>query len=524
MEMLKGLGFAHKATDRYGNSLGIIHRDVSPSNIMISYSGDVKIGDFGVAKAQTTRKNTDAGTLKGKVGYMSPEQIKGKGLDCRSDVFAAGIILYETLTMSRLFVGGNDLDVMLKIRDGDLSQEIDACHRLLPSLREILKKALNRNIEGRYQSCDALYGDLRDILFRYDIKTSAKDLEKFMNLVFKAEISEEKSLRLEDPAQVTLEPDRALNPLGFSPTQVREAPLPSVDDFLSSAPWTGLQELKQKGSKGGRSSENPGPSGKQSMPSPEATFEMGASSSGRLEKQGFARLLFRAYNRRLTGMIRCITNQGVKQVFVRRGSLLAVTSNILDERIGAYLVRHKHITPADLKCGLDVVARLGGHLGDALVGERILSTHDLIKHLQGQLKERTLDLFSWEEGEWAWYPEHEPDVPITPLGIEMAELFLLGLRHHTPTAISRRHFNHLGEKPLERVHGRIDLEDLRLSQDEMAIVSMIDQGITLNELQNKVNSSDTRLEKDLVWKTLYLLTVFSVFRIETGEEEDCLPQ
>ena len=136
MEVLKGLEFAHTAKDKFGEQLGIIHRDVSPSNVMLSYGGDTKVGDFGVAKARTQRQLTEVGTLKGKVG-MSPEQVRF--IDHRSDIFAVGIILYECLTMSRLFMGGNDLDVMLKIRDGDIEEELSKCVGTPPVLLDILR-------------------------------------------------------------------------------------------------------------------------------------------------------------------------------------------------------------------------------------------------------------------------------------------------------------------------------------------------------------------------------------------------
>lgn len=215
MEMLKGLDFAHKAADRYGEPLGIIHRDVSPSNIMLSYAGDVKVGDFGVAKAKTQTHLTEAGTLKGKVGYMSPEQVRGEDIDHRSDVFAAGIILYEALTMSRLFMGGNDLDVMLKIRDSDIEEELARCRKVPPALLRILRKALTKERKDRYQSCEALYAALRDFSYSHDIKSSSRDLSGFLDRVFRSEIETEKARRLEDPALPMAVSDGPLSQVGL---------------------------------------------------------------------------------------------------------------------------------------------------------------------------------------------------------------------------------------------------------------------------------------------------------------------
>src|SRR3990167_7886430 len=116
MEVLKGLDYAHKLTRPDGTPLGIIHRDVSPSNVLLSYDGEVKMGDFGIAKA-TTREKTETGILKGKFGYMAPEQVTGSPIDHRADIFAAGILLYELLTGHRLFAGKNDLLVLERVRD-----------------------------------------------------------------------------------------------------------------------------------------------------------------------------------------------------------------------------------------------------------------------------------------------------------------------------------------------------------------------------------------------------------------------
>lgn len=199
MEMLKGLDFAHRAKDSFGEDLGIIHRDVSPSNIMISYAGDVKIGDFGVAKAAIQRNLTESGTLKGKVGYMSPEQVMGERIDARSDVFAAGIVFFEALSMSRLFTGGSDLDVMLRVRDADIRENLKRAEPIPSDLRDIVKKALSKHREERYQSAGEFYQALVDFCFKHNIKVTGSDLSNFMRRVFSEEIEKEKARRRADP-------------------------------------------------------------------------------------------------------------------------------------------------------------------------------------------------------------------------------------------------------------------------------------------------------------------------------------
>jgi serine/threonine protein kinase len=169
MEVLKGLGYAHGLTRRDGRPLGIIHRDVSPSNVFLSYSGAVKIGDFGIAKA-ATREKTATGILKGKFGYMAPEQVIGAKIDHRADVFASGILLYELLTGHRLFSGRNELKVLEKVRDArieprpreyrpDLSEELEG----------IVLRALARRTQDRFQSA----GELHDVLHSYVQRANA---------------------------------------------------------------------------------------------------------------------------------------------------------------------------------------------------------------------------------------------------------------------------------------------------------------------------------------------------------------
>ncbi|MFB6372312.1 MAG: protein kinase, partial [Bradymonadaceae bacterium] len=196
MEMLKGLNFAHTAKDPYGEDLNIIHRDVSPSNILISYAGDVKVGDFGVAKAAAVQRSmTSSDTLKGKVGYMSPEQVMGEEIDSRSDVFSAGIVFFEALSMSRLFVGKSDLDVMLKVRDAEIDAAIDRMKALPSGLEKIIRKSLAKDPAARYQSASDFYRALVDFCYQHSIKVTGNDLSNLMRRLFAEEIEEEKSKR-----------------------------------------------------------------------------------------------------------------------------------------------------------------------------------------------------------------------------------------------------------------------------------------------------------------------------------------
>ncbi len=196
-EMLKGLDFAHRAKNSYGEELNIIHRDVSPSNVLISYAGDVKLGDFGVAKAAVQRTLTESGTLKGKVGYMSPEQVVGDKIDQRSDIFSAGVIFFEALSMNRLFIGNSDLDVMLKVRDADIDDELEKAQPIPARLEEIVRRALSKHREERFQSAGEFYQALVDFCFQHRIQTNANHLSNFMRRLFAEEIEREKNRKVD---------------------------------------------------------------------------------------------------------------------------------------------------------------------------------------------------------------------------------------------------------------------------------------------------------------------------------------
>ena len=120
MKVCEGLDYAHNKKDAAGRDLNLVHRDVSPQNILISYDGEVKVIDFGIAKAAGRSAKTQAGILKGKFGYMSPEQVRGLPLDRRSDIFSVGIVLYELLTLERLFRGESDFSTLEKVRNVEI--------------------------------------------------------------------------------------------------------------------------------------------------------------------------------------------------------------------------------------------------------------------------------------------------------------------------------------------------------------------------------------------------------------------
>lgn len=188
-EIAAGLDHAHRCLDgTTGKPLNITHRDMSPQNVMVSFEGELKIVDFGIAKAESQIETTRAGTLKGKFGYMSPEQAEGHQVDLRTDIFSLGIVLWELLANDRLFISNNEINTLRKIRDC----QIPSLRKLNPNihseLERIATKALTKDRNLRYQTAAALHRDLNRFLNRQYPDFSPHDFAVSIKSLFSDEI------------------------------------------------------------------------------------------------------------------------------------------------------------------------------------------------------------------------------------------------------------------------------------------------------------------------------------------------
>jgi eukaryotic-like serine/threonine-protein kinase len=176
MRVCEGLNFAHELADPAGSSLNIVNRDVSPSNIRISFEGEVKLLDFGIAKT-TTGLSAEIGLVKGKFRHMSPEQVRGLPLDRRSDIFSVGIVLHEMLTLEKLFRGDSDFQVMDQVRKAEVRPPSAMNSRLPPEIDAIVLKALQKEPQDRYPTAGAMAEELARMLPRYNFdKSELRDL------------------------------------------------------------------------------------------------------------------------------------------------------------------------------------------------------------------------------------------------------------------------------------------------------------------------------------------------------------
>jgi serine/threonine-protein kinase len=259
-----GLHHAHERRGKNGQPLQIVHRDVSPANIMVGYDGSIKVLDFGIAKAEERATKTIGGTIKGKYGYMSPEQCKGKPIDRRSDIFALGIVLYELSTLRRAFKGNDDFETMKRIVAGDLVLPSTLVPGFPRELEAIILTALASDPGARFQTAQELIEALDAFTVRAKLTGSNTAMSRFMGQLFgtKKEPWIDTGLQSTDHTLVTpveiseLDDDNdetqvvagrqeiqhALEQLNVSPRSAAPAPPPAVartpSPVIASAPAT----------------------------------------------------------------------------------------------------------------------------------------------------------------------------------------------------------------------------------------------------------------------------------------------
>lgn len=230
IKVLEALYYAHTAKDNRGQTLDIVHRDVSPPNILIGYNGEIKLTDFGVSKASIKMHQTISGALKGKLLYMSPEQARGdRDIDCRSDIFSAGVIFFEMLTNKKLFLDESEMQVLKKVQEGEIILPSTLRKEIDPELEAILIKSLHKDPKARYQTAiemaEALSGYLQK---HYNQSPSPAHIAHYLMTLFADDIRKN-NIKIElkkEPYQILRKP---APPAAEKPVETPKAPRPEAE-------------------------------------------------------------------------------------------------------------------------------------------------------------------------------------------------------------------------------------------------------------------------------------------------------
>ncbi len=190
-DVVRALAFAHGCVASDGQPLGIVHRDISPQNILIARHGEVKVADFGIAKGRHRDEQTSAGQLKGKFAYMSPEQAHGAAIDSRSDLFSVGILFFEMLTGAKLFDGDSDMDVLRKVKDAIIPAGWE--RDVAPEIRAILRKCLRKNPEDRFQTAEEMLAALSHYTMKISCQLFGFEFAPFLERLFPNRCGQKKS-------------------------------------------------------------------------------------------------------------------------------------------------------------------------------------------------------------------------------------------------------------------------------------------------------------------------------------------
>lgn len=450
-EVLDALEFAHNQQTTGGQSLGIVHRDVSPANVLLALDGRILLSDFGVAKAVALDHRTDPGALRGKYGYMAPEQVMGREVDVRTDVFAVAVVLTEMLLGRRLFKAASDLDQLLLVRDVRLDVLDRHGGNLPPDLVQILRCAMRKHPGERYASA----AEFRDVLGGWLATVSVTGPAQIAQIAAEAghsarrrraaqpsamvdqvpEALPEIEVSAFDDAETTTPEDDAPDELDEEEVIVAEqdgnmAPMASSVRFAASElaeAWESRSDRRRTGKVRVKKRASTAP-GAPTAPAPSRALQMSfrderrADAAGELAATSPLRLIARHAGARATGMLELAVGARRKHIYFVDGLTQLVESNSPGELFGEYLVERNVIDRAALAEAIVAGPRFGGRLGDALIGLGLLQSLDVFRHLARHARYRLIEACGWREGRYAWYRDVAHEHPVFPIDLDIHDV------------------------------------------------------------------------------------------------------
>ncbi len=505
-DVCDALDYAHNAVDNNGKALGIVHRDISPGNVLLSWRGDVKLTDFGIARAAERRHKTEAGTLKGKYGYMSPEQVSGGEIDARSDIFSIGILLAEMVMARRLFTSTNDLDILLMVRDGRLDRLHKYASEFPVELRVLTTRALQRRPQDRWQSA-AQFRDALDEWLRRIGNTNNRDLASLIGKVINAPTA--------DLEQITG---------GIVST-------PADDEAALSGPLTRMSLMRAEAEAArARAAYIAGdaiPAGEVGDPGSSGTISVseddivadpvevpsGPREIGDLKERPVLGLVYRLAKTHGTGMLSLEGRAGVlKEVYFSDGQPQFVNSNVEGERLGSFLIAAGALSPQSLQRALGVMHHFGGRLADTLVGLDILDPLEAYRLLAKQVAAKLMEAFSWQKGRYTWTARHPNPFKARSLHLDAMRVIGAGAAQLGEPLIEDWLVTNTKAFAVAEPSSSADSElaSFGLGDALLRVYSLLDGRTRLGELAGRVRSPEARLN---LLRLVYLLVQTELARL-----------
>ncbi len=460
MMVLDALEYAHGMTDVNGYSLGVVHRDLSPSNIYLGRNGDVKLGDFGIAEIKSSRYREITYIPQGKFGYVSPEQLEGLPLDRRADIFAMGIVLSELLLGKRIFKGVSQLSVLLEIREGRFDVLEQDADRIDPELLVIIYRALARDPGERFQTAADFRQHLEDYYIGHGTATagqlaayvsSAVETQSMSTLVSAAAPDIAESDDLDIPSLTPTGPSAiaSLSPADLDDLQDEEDETPTTLDVnhpqgewsyhlrlsenrnLGPFTFAQMMELIYRNEIDGNTlvSLNGRPfSPAEQLPElnrhiPVYTPTLDLNDLESPDKRGVftveapAEVVLSLALANETGLLVCKEEMSRKEVYFQSGKPIYVSSNDPRELLGEYLVEKGGLDREELDMALEVLPKFDGHMGDTLIALGMISAVDLFRSIGDQMRDRFVKLLAWRQGVYEFYRnvlcrQNAPEIPL----------------------------------------------------------------------------------------------------------------
>jgi serine/threonine protein kinase len=422
-DVLRGLAYAHEATNELGQPLGLVHRDVSPGNVLISRAGEIKLADFGIVRSAVVDRRTNPGELKGKLGYMSPEQVIGAEVDPRSDLFAVGILLAEMLITCPMFGGKNELEVLTRIHDADLSTFQKHGSHVEPELAGVVKKALAREPRSRYQTAREFAEAIEDFAEARHMVLDTGELSLWMAAlgILPSRSGTHAVRAAAVPPKPAVEEEREETTTRGMPAarEIRRPTPPalSLDDGRA-AGRVDLLELVATG-RVRRRTKLVGRDGigRPAVEVPgtgellrRSAFQFGdpepahAAWTATIDARTLPARLYGLCQPDTTGLLVARAGSREKRIYFNAGEVRFVSSTARDELLGYRLARRGLVDEAILKPALETRARCALHLGEILIGLGAIGPTALLRELVEQLTDRFIELFAWREGALLFFP------------------------------------------------------------------------------------------------------------------------